>query len=189
MMHSISMAPALVWPDVVDLAPYRVMLDVGGGSGAHCIGALRRWPHLQAVVLDAPAVCEVVQEFATQYGLQERLSTAGRDFWTDPFPPADLHFYSHIFHDWPPEKCRFLARKSFAALEPGGRIIVQEMLFNAERTGPFAVAGLNVAMLIEMQGQQYSGKEIAAMLTEAGFTDIEIKPIFGYKSIVTGRKP
>jgi trans-aconitate methyltransferase len=188
MMHSISMAPALAWPDAVDLAPYRVMLDIGGGSGAHCIGALRRWPHLRAVVLDAPAVCDVAQEFAVQYGLQERLATAGCDFWTDPFPPADLHFYSSIFHDWTPEKCRFLAQKSFDALESSGRIIVHEMLFNDERTGPFAVAGLNVAMQIEMQGQQYSGKEISAMLAEAGFTDIEVKPTFAYKSIVTGRK-
>jgi hypothetical protein len=135
-MHSVSMGPALAWPDAVDLTQHRVMLDIGGGSGAHCIGALRRWSHLRAVVLDAPAVCEVAQEFAAQYGLQERLSTTVCDFWTDPFPSADLHFYSHIFHDWTPEKCRFLARKSFGALEPGGRIIIQEMLFNDDRTGP-----------------------------------------------------
>ena len=188
-MHSTRMAPALAWPDAVDLAPYRVMLDVGGGSGAHCIGALRRWPYLRAVVLDAPAVCEVAQEFAVQYGLQDRLSTTACDFWTDPFPPADLHFYSSIFHDWPPEKCCFLVRKSFGALESGGRIIVHEMLFNDDRSGPFAVAAENVAMLIAMQGQQYSGRELSAMLTEAGFTDIEVKPTFAYKSIVTGRKP
>src|SRR5262249_5931747 len=147
-----------------------------GGSGAHCIGALRRWPHLRAVVLDAPAVCEVAQEFAVQYGLQERLAAAACDFWTDPLPPADLHFYANVFHDWPPEKGRFLARKSWGALESGGRIIVHEMLFNEERTGPFAVASHNVTMLVAMQGQQYSGKEIAALLAEAGFTDIEVKP-------------
>src|SRR5262245_59414927 len=58
-----------------------------------------------------------------------------------------------------------------------------------ERTGPFAVAAYNVAMLIGVQGQQYSGKEISAMLSEAGFTDIEVKPTFGYWSVVTGRKP
>ena len=188
-MHGISIGSALAWPDVVDLAPYRVMLDVGGGSGAHCIGALRRWPHLRAMVLDNPAGCEVAQEFAVQYGLQERLSTTVGEFWTDPFPPADLHFYGMIFHDWTPEKCRFLARKSCGALAPGGRIIVHESLFNEERTGPFAVAGLNVVMLMAMQGQQYSGKEIATILSDAGFTDIEVKPSFGYWSIVTGRKP
>ena len=51
------------------------------------------------------------------------------------------------------------------------------------------MAAQNVNMLIAMQGQQSSGKEITAMLTEAGFTDIEVKPTFGYWSIVTGRKP
>ena len=188
-MHGLSIGPALAWPDVVDLVLCRVMLDIGGGSGAHCIGALRRWPHLRAVVLDTPAVCEVTHEFAHQYGLQERLTTTECEFWTDPFPPADLHFYGMIFHDWPPEKCRFLACKSFASLNPGGRIIVHEMLFNDDRTGPFAVAAQNVNMLIAMQGQQYSGKELSIMLTEAGFTDIEVKPTWGYWSIVTGRKP
>jgi hypothetical protein len=188
-MHGESMGPALAWPNAVDLVQHRVMLDIGGGSGAHCIGALSRWPHLRAVVLDAPAVCEVAQEFAVQYGLQERLATTGGNFWTEPFLPADLHFYSMIFHDWPPEKCRFLVRKSFGALEPGGRIIVHEMLFNDDRTGPFAVAANNVAMLIAMQGQQYSGQEITAMLSEAGFMDIEVKPTFGYWSIITGQKP
>ena len=38
-------------------------------------------------------------------------------------------------------------------------------------------------------GRQYSGKEISEMLTDAGFLGIEIKPAFGFMSIVTGRKP
>ena len=25
-----------------------------------------------------------------------------------------------IYHDWPPEKCQFLTRKSFESLPPGG---------------------------------------------------------------------
>ena len=33
-----------------------------------------------------------------------------------------------------------------------------------------------------------SGREIGGMLAEAGFADIEVKPTFGYWSIVTGRK-
>ena len=71
---------------------------------------------------------------------------------------------------------------------PGGRIVVHEMLFNDERTGPFSVAAFNVDMLVAMPGQQYSGKEISTMLGDAGFCDVEIKPTFGYWSIVVGRK-
>ena len=44
-------------------------------------------------------------------------------------------------------------------------------------------------MLVAMPGQQYSGKEISAMLDNAGFREVEVKPTFGYWSIVTGRKP
>lgn len=74
-VHSTSMGPALAWPDTLDLSGHRLMLDVGGGSGAHCIGAARRWPTLQAVVFDAPPVCEVAEEFIARDGLQGRIRT------------------------------------------------------------------------------------------------------------------
>jgi len=43
-------------------------------------------------------------------------------------------------------------------------------------------------MLGRTTGRQYSGREISAMLTHAGFAGIKIKPTFGFMSIVTGRK-
>jgi hypothetical protein len=187
-MHSASIGPAMVWPNKVDLSHNRVMLDVGGGSGAHSIGALTVRPKLRAVVLDQPAICEMAREFAEKYSVADRLSTHAANFFNDPYPDADLHFYGMIFHDWPPERCQFLARKSFESLPTGGRIVIHEMLFNDSRTGPFPVAAFNVDMLIAMPGQQYSKRELSTVLKEAGFRKIEIKPTFGYWSIVTGVK-
>ncbi len=188
-MHSASMGPGLVWPEKLDLAPHRVMLDIGGGSGAHSIGAATTHPHLKAIVLDQDPVCAIARDFIEKYGLAGRVSTHAADFFNDPFPPADLHFYGMIFHDWPPDRCRSFARKSFESLPKGGRIVIHELLFNDDRTGPFPVAAFNVAMLVAMQGQQYSGREISGFLTEAGFSEIEVKSTFGYWSIVTGVKP
>ncbi len=126
---------------------------------------------------------------AEKYGVADRISTQSADFFTDPYPDADLHFYGMIFHDWPPERCRFFARKSFDSLPAGGRIVVHEMLFNDDRTGPFPVAAVNVDMLVAMPGQQYSGREISAMLKTAGFGKIQVKRTFGYWSVVIGVKP
>ena len=70
-----------------------------------------------------------------------------------------MHFYGMIFHDWPPEKCRFLTQRSIESLPPGGRVIVHEMLLNANRTGPFGVAAFNMVMLMYVDGQQYAGRE------------------------------
>jgi len=188
-MHSTSMAPALSWPDRLDLSANHLILDIGGGSGAHAIGAVRRWPNLRAIVFERPNVCSVAGEYIARYGLTERIRTECADMWTDPFPAADIHFYSMIFHDWPPEKCRFLTEKSFRSLEPGGRVIIHEMLYNDDKTGPFAAAAFSVTMLLMTTGRQYSGKELTVMLGEAGFTDLDVKPAFGYWSLVTGRKP
>ena len=63
------------------------------------------------------------------------------------------------------------------------------MLYHDDKRGPFPVAAFNIIMLLATEGQQYSGTELGAMLGEAEFTDIEVKPTFGYWSIVTGRKP
>jgi SAM-dependent methyltransferase len=189
MMHSHSAASAPAWPAKIDLAGHGTLLDVGGGSGAHAISAARRWPNLSCVVLDLPPVCDVAREYIARSGLEGRVRAQAGDIWTDPFPPADVHFYSDVYHDFPPEKCRFLTEKSFGALAPGGRIIIHEMLYNDEKTGPFPIAGYNVSMLVWTEGQQFSGPELAAMLAQAGFLDVQVTPTFGYWGIVTGRKP
>ncbi|HJQ22447.1 MAG TPA: methyltransferase [Blastocatellia bacterium] len=188
-MHGHSAGAAFAWPEIIDLSAHRMMLDIGGGSGIHAIGAMLRWPDLQATVIDMPPVCEVAEEFAARYHLQDRMRTAAGDMWEDPLPAADAHFYADIFHDWPPERCRFLTKKSFEQLPAGGRIILHEMLYDDAKTGPAHTAAYSVAMLLWTEGQQYSGRELRSLLAEAGFTDIEVKPSFGYWSIVTGVKP
>ncbi len=70
-MHSYSMGAALAWPERVDLSKHQHMLDIGGGSGAHAIGAVLKWPHLQAINFDIAPVCEVAQEFIAQYDFGE----------------------------------------------------------------------------------------------------------------------
>lgn len=189
-MHSASISASLAWPETINLSGYREMLDVAGGSGAHSIGATLKCPSLKATVFDLAPVCEIAQEFINKHGLQGRISTHVGNMWNDPFPSVDLHFYSLIYHDWTPEQCRFLTKKSFDSLEPGGRLIIHEWLFNNERTEPLSTAAYNLIMLLWCAGgQQYSGLELSTMLAEVGFVDIQVKATFGYWSIVTGQKP
>jgi O-methyltransferase domain len=94
-----------------------------------------------------------------------------------------------IYHDWPPEKCQFLTRKSFESLAPGGRIIIHETLYNEDKTGPFPVAASSINMLLWTEGEEYSGRELSTMLAEAGFIDINVQPTCSPWSIVTGCKP
>jgi O-methyltransferase len=58
----------------------------------------------------------------------------------------------------------------------GGQILIHEMLYNDEKTGPFPIAAFSMIMLGWTEGEQYSGKEISEMLREAGFTNIQVRP-------------
>ncbi|SOD41420.1 methyltransferase [Nitrosovibrio sp. Nv4] len=188
-MYSFSITSAFCWPGVLDLSSHRIMLDIGGSSGAHSIGAVSKLPHLQAIVFDFPLVCQVAKEFIARHNLQSRIKTCEGDMWSDPLPSADLHFYSSVYNDWPPDKCNFLTAKSFNSLPSGGRIIIHGMLYNDEKTGPFATAAFSMLMMGWTEGESYSAQELSTMLSEAGFQDIQVYPAFGYYSVVTGLKP
>jgi hypothetical protein len=188
-MHSQSIAPAMAWPKKLDLSNHKMMLDVAGGSGAHAIGALQHWRNLKATVYEMAPVSGFVSEYAEKYALSDRLTAATGDMWKDSFVPADLHFYSQVYHDWTPEKCRFLTGKSFAALPSGGRLIVHELLLDSDKSGPLVPSLMAMVMLLWTEGRQYSGSELAEMLESAGFAEVHAQRTFGSWGIVTGVKP
>ncbi len=108
--------------------------------------------------------------------------------WKDDFPKGDIHFYGDIFHDWDENKCNYLARKSFFSLPINGHIILHEMLFNDEKTGPFLTSAYNIKMMAWTKGQQFSFAEIKNILEKAGFNEITFKKSYGNWWIVIGKK-
>jgi O-methyltransferase domain/Dimerisation domain len=188
-MHTQSIAPGMVWPKKIDLSKHKMMLDVAGGSGAHSIGALQHWPELRSSVFEMAPVSEFVSEYAAKYHLSDRLGAVTGDMWSDAYTPADLHFYSQVYHDWPPEKCRFLTEKSFASLRSGGRIIIHELLLDSDKSGPLLPTLMAMVMLLWTEGRQYSGLELTELLESVGFVEVYAERTFGSWGIVTGVKP
>ncbi|MFJ7305195.1 methyltransferase [Streptomyces sp. NPDC099088] len=186
-MRSIG-ASASVWPKLLDLADHREMLDIGGGSGTHAVGAVRQWPQLDATIFDLEPVCVTARTAIAAENLEDRIKVQAGDMWTTPFPPADLHFYSYIFHTCSKDQCAVLARKSFRSLPVGGRIIIQQVFYEADKSGPFAAAAFAMEMLAWTSGEQYSVQEISTLLSDAGFSDVEARSTFGYCSMISGVK-
>jgi len=189
-MHGKSMASSLHWPAIANLTDHACLLDVAGGSGAHAISAVKAYAHLRGLVLDRPEVCNVAREYIAEAGLEDRIDAAAFNIWQDAFPKADVHFYSDVFHDWSHEDCRTLAKKSFTSLPKGGKILLHELLFNDNKTGPLSAALYNMVMLMWTKGQQFSASELTQLLEDVGFVGIEIaRTGYGDWSLVTGRKP
>ena len=75
---------------------------------------------------------------------------------------------------------RYIQRAVTPRDQPG-LFIEDEQLYDDDKTGHFTVAAYNMVMLLAVEGQQHTGRELTAMLAEVGFTDIDVKP-----PVVTG---
>lgn len=188
-MHAKSLGPATAWPQYFHLGGDGIFLDIGGGAGTHSIHACLRWPKLRAIIYERPEVGKLASQYIKNYDLENNISVFCGDIWRDSFPNAQIHFYSDIFHDWPLEKCSWLADKSFASLPKNGRIVIHEMLYNREKIETFNVAVYNLNMMLWTHGQQFSGEELKKILKKSGFVNIKIKKTFGDWHIIIGRKP
>jgi acetylserotonin N-methyltransferase len=97
-------------------------------------------------------------------------------------------FFSNIFHDWNAETNAFLARRSYEALQHGGRILLHEQLLAEDGSGPVTTASFSMLMLLGTHGRQYTFAELEQILSSAGFVDIDSRATYGYYSVVSGRK-
>ena len=69
-----------------------------------------------------------------------------------------------------------------------GRIILHEMLFNDDKTGPALTSAYNMKMLLWTEGRQYSFREIQEILEKAGFSNVMRINALGNWSLVVGHK-
>lgn len=190
-MHEKSLAIAMVWINFIDLSGHSIFLDIGGGSGIHSISIASKYKNITAIVYEQPTVSSITKQYIANYNMQDKIKVCIGDMFSynNKFPNADCHFYSDIFHDFTPEKITILATKSYNSLSKGGRIILLEKLFNDEKSGPSTTVTYNSLMLTCTEGQQYSQKELRAILSDVGFESIDIiSTNFGGWSIITALK-
>jgi hypothetical protein len=108
--------------------------------------------------------------------LLQRVTLCGGDFEGDTLPAGhDLALLSAIIHQNSPDQNVALYRKVWAALEPGGRLIIRDHVLNPDRTAPRAGAVFAVNMLVRTTGGNcYTLDEITQTLGEAGFTQVHL---------------
>lgn len=189
-MHAHSVAASVGVARGVDFGGVKRLLDVGGGSGVFAVAIAQNWPQLRASVLDLDTMCEAAKPYIAAAGCADRVDTVAVDFFREPWPQGyDALFFSNIYHDWDEAICAELSAKSFAALPPGGRIFIHEMLMNDNGDGPATTAAFSLLMLLGTKGKQYTLTELRGFLEGAGFRDVTSTPTCGYYSVVSARKP
>ncbi len=189
-MHANSLSAARVAATRANLNTARRLLDVGGGSGCFSIAFARECPQLRCTIMDLQGMCDVALRYVRDGGVADRVDTEAVDMFRQSWPTGyDTVFLSNIFHDWDIETCVWLASKAFAALPPGGRILVHEMLLDDTGDGPSTTVAFSLYMLLATKGQQFTAAQLSAILSRAGFENITVTPSHHHYAIVSARKP
>jgi (2Fe-2S) ferredoxin/predicted O-methyltransferase YrrM len=168
----------------------RRMLDLGGGSAAYSIAFARAIPGLHSCVLDVPEVIGLTESYIQRAGLSDRIGVTGGDMLSSPLGEGhDLVLLSAICHMFSPEQNRALLKRIHAALAPGGRVVVQDFILEADKTSPRFAALFSLNMLVNTQGgASYSEPEYTAWMKEAGFATVERMRLPGPASLMIGAK-
>jgi len=189
--YSVGLGAGMRFARDVDMTNRSLILDIGGGSGAYCIAALQRYPHLNAIVFDLAPTCRVADEFIAQWELSDKITTHPGDFTKDPFPSgADVMLQASNLPQYSAENLTAVFRKGYEAMKPGGEYHLVGEALDEEHGGPLGPSLWGIAEVFAgSEGRSHSEKEVQTYLEEAGFVDVTINAFIpGSLSRITGRK-
>jgi hypothetical protein len=173
----------------LDLSKRKALLDVAGGSGIYACSFCEHFPQLRASVLEKPPVDRISAGAIARREFSDRVSVIAGDMLAAPLPRGfDVHLFSNVLHDWDEPLVKSLIAKSFAALEPGGMLIVHDACLDETKTGPLHVAEYSVMLMHSTEGRCYSVTEMTEYLRKAGFDNVKFTPTAAARSVITAEK-
>jgi ubiquinone/menaquinone biosynthesis C-methylase UbiE len=171
-------------------APLSV-LDLAAGSGVWSVALAEASPLVRVTAVDWPAVIPVTRRIAEKHGVLAQFHFVEGDLLAADFGAGHaVATLGHIIHSEGEARSRLLLQKTFAALAPGGTIVIAEFVPHEGRTGPAGALIFSVTMLVNTEaGDTYTFGEMAAWLTEAGFVDARKLDVPGPGPLILATKP
>jgi len=163
----------LVAGEILDAYPmtgHRRLLDVGGGDGSFLASAAARWPHLELMLFDLPAVADRASRRLTAAGCASRTQLVGGDFRRDPLPVgADLVSLVRVLHDHDDDVVLRILREVRRILPDDGRVLIAEPMSGTRGAEPMGDAYFGLYLFAMGSGRPRTPAELGQLLAAAGF--------------------
>ncbi|CAL9167690.1 unnamed protein product [Musa hybrid cultivar] len=153
----------------------KVLVDVGGGTGATLRMITSEHPHIKGINFDLP---HVISDAPPCPGVDH---VSGDMFETIP-SGGDAIFMKWILHDWSDEHCAKLLKNCWKALPEDGKVIaVESILPVVPEPSPLAQSvciGDLVMLAYNPGGRERTQKELQHLAREAGFSGFNFTYVF-----------
>ena len=168
---------------------HRSVVDVGCAEGCLLVEIAQAHPHIQGRGFDLAPVAPSFDRFVTANAVGDRVTFQAGDFRVDPVPAADVIVFGRVLHNWNLATKRQLLARAWAALPPGGRVVVYERLIDDERrtNATALLASLNM-LVVTPEGFDFTGGECSQWMRDAGFRETRVEPLVASHGMVIGTK-
>ena len=166
------MAPARALATKFPWNQYATFLDVGTAEGCVPVQIAGAHPHLAATGLDLPILGAAFDAYVKDHDMSDRVRFVPGDFFVEPFPAADVLIMGRVLHNWDLATKFMLLEKAYAALPPGGALIVYERLIDDDRSASAAglLSSLNMLIMTE-GGFDFTAADCIGWMRETGFRE------------------
>lgn len=160
---------------MVSLRGVRHLMDVGGGSGVFAAAVAARHRGTDLSIFDLPEVIPAATRRLASCRAGAPITCHAGSFREGPLPRgADAISLIRVLYDHDDDTVADLLAKVFAALPPGGRLIVSEPMSGGARPDPVCDVYFAFYTMAMGTGRARAAATIAAMCRSAGFTRVRI---------------
>ena len=145
------------------------IVDVGGADGALLARVVAGTPDTVGIVFDRPHVVDEAAATVKGFGLGDRLTTQGGDFFESVPAGADTYLLSMVLHDWNDADATRLLANIRAAADPGARVLAFELVMPTTDE-PHMSKMIDLTMLGMLDGRERTDAEMRALFEGAGLT-------------------
>jgi len=159
----------------VPLKSAKNLFDLGGGLGTYSVAFCRRYPRLEATLVEHAKVAPLARKAIREAGMARRIRVIELDVFRQPLPEGfDAVLLSNMLHAHGARENRFLLSKIRRCLTPHGRLILRDVFMRNDRTSPEWAALFSVSLFLHApRGRCYTIGEITEWLRRAGFSQIK----------------
>ena len=189
-MAAFSSSVATAFLTAYDLSPYRLAVDVGGGSGQLLAQILCAYPQLSGVLFDLPNVVGQAGRTLTEAGVADRCRVHAGSFFETLPSGGDLYLLKNVLHDWDNEHAEAILGKCRAAMPRDATLLVLDRLLpeRAEHGRKLDEHLIDLEMLtVAPGGRERTQREMQALLEGTGFGVNSVLTTASSLSIIEGR--
>ncbi|MFJ5265800.1 methyltransferase [Streptomyces sp. NPDC088387] len=167
-----------------DFSAFNTVVDFCAGRGELIAGILKKSPGTRGILSDPRVAHNGAAEYLAGQGVAGRCEVVQGELFGPVPGGGDAYVLKHIVHDWPPRQALEILRNVRAAMRPGTRLLLMEMVVPDKRNAPHASKLVDLWLMLLVGGKERTAAQYGEILTQAGFRLERVVPTAGAIAVV-----